>query len=73
MEYTASLRELSGGKPIVFKLCVGSKSEFFALCKAMITTGIIPDFITVEGGEGGTGAAPVEYSNSVGYPLRDGL
>jgi glutamate synthase domain-containing protein 2 len=52
---------------------LGRKSEFMALCKAMIETGIKPDFITVDGGEGGTGAAPLEYSNSVGTPMRDGL
>ena len=71
--FIQKLRELSGGKPIGFKLCVGIRSEFFALCKAMVETGIKPDFITVDGGEGGTGAAPVEYSNSVGFPLNDGL
>ncbi len=73
MEFIALLREKSKGKPIGFKLCVGRQSEFFALCKAMVETGITPDFITVDGGEGGTGAAPPEYSNSVGMPLRDGL
>ena len=67
------LREMSGGKPIGFKLCVGSEHEFIALCKAMIATGILPDFITVDGGEGGTGAAPVEFSNAVGMPMREGL
>lgn len=73
LEFIARLRELSGGKPIGFKLCVGRKSEFIAICKAMLETGIAPDFITVDGGEGGTGAAPLEYSNSVGMPLLDGL
>ncbi len=73
MAFIAELRELSGGKPIGFKLCVGRKSEFVALCKAMQESGIRPDFITVDGGEGGTGAAPLEYSNSVGMPVRDGL
>ena len=58
MQFIHLLRELSGGKPIGFKLCLGRKSEFIALCKAMIETGIKPDFITVDGGEGGTGAAP---------------
>jgi glutamate synthase domain-containing protein 2 len=67
------LRQLSGGKPVGFKLCIGSKVEFLAICKAMLETGITPDFITVDGSEGGTGAAPVEFSNSVGTPLRDGL
>ncbi|BHH85216.1 FMN-binding glutamate synthase family protein [Desulforhopalus sp. 52FAK] len=73
MEFIGKLRQLSGGKPIGFKLCVGRKSEIVALCKAMVVTGITPDFITVDGGEGGTGAAPLEYSNSVGMPLRDAL
>lgn len=73
MNFIKELRNLSGGKPIGFKLCVGRKSEFVALCKAMIETNIKPDFITVDGGEGGTGAAPLEYSNSVGMPLREGL
>jgi glutamate synthase domain-containing protein 2 len=67
------LRRLSGGKPIGFKLCIGHKSEFLAICKAMVKTGIYPDFITVDGGEGGTGAAPLEFSNSVGMPLREAL
>lgn len=73
MEFIALLRKKSAGKPIGFKLCVGRQSEFVALCKAMVQTGIKPDFITVDGGEGGTGAAPLEFSNSVGMPLRDGL
>lgn len=65
------LRELAGGKPVGFKLCIGRRSDFFAICKAMLDTGITPDFITVDGGEGGTGAAPLEFSNSVGMPARD--
>ena len=73
LEFIKKLRELSGGKPIGFKLCVGMKSQFLSICKAMVKTGIMPDFITVDGGEGGTGAAPLEFSNSVGMPLRDGL
>ncbi len=73
MHFIAKLRDLSGGKPVGFKLCVGRESEVVALCKAMVETGIKPDFITVDGGEGGTGAAPLEFSNSVGMPLRDGL
>lgn len=73
MHFVQQLRELSGGKPVGFKLCVGRHSEVVALCKAMIETGITPDFITVDGGEGGTGAAPLEFSNSIGMPLRDGL
>ena len=73
VRFIQRLRELSGGKPVGFKLCLGRRSEFVAICKAMHETGIKPDFITVDGGEGGTGAAPMEYSNSVGVPLRDGL
>lgn len=67
------LRELSGGKPIGFKLCVGRKSEFLSICKAMVQLKTYPDFITVDGGEGGTGAAPPEFTNSVGMPLLDAL
>ncbi|MBC7419036.1 MAG: FMN-binding glutamate synthase family protein, partial [Pedobacter sp.] len=73
LEFIQTLRNLSGGKPVGFKLCIGRKSEFFAICKAMVETGIYPDYITVDGGEGGTGAAPQEFSNSVGMPLREGL
>ncbi len=73
MQFIGRLRHLSGGKPIGFKLCVGSQHEFLALCKAMMETRIFPDFITVDGGEGGTGAAPLEFSDSVGTPLSDGL
>nr|AIA17790.1 Conserved region in glutamate synthase [uncultured bacterium] len=73
MQFIGKLRELSGGKPIGFKLCVGSKAQFLAICKAMVKTGILADFITVDGGEGGTGAAPLEFSNYVGMPLRDAL
>ena len=73
LEFIQELRELADGKPVGFKLCVGHKSEFLAICKAMLKTGIKPDFITVDGGEGGTGAAPVEFSNHVGMPLLDGL
>jgi glutamate synthase domain-containing protein 2 len=73
LNFIKQLRELSGGKPIGFKLCVGMKSQFLSICKAMVKTGISPDFITVDGGEGGTGAAPLEFSNSVGMPLRDAL
>ncbi len=73
MQFIAKLRDLSGGKPVGFKLCLGIKSEFLAICKAIVKTGIYPDFITVDGGEGGTGAAPIEFSDSVGMPLTDGL
>jgi glutamate synthase domain-containing protein 2 len=71
--FVRRLRDLSGGKPVGFKLCVGNKHEFLAICKAMLETGVKPDFITVDGGEGGTGAAPLEFSNHVGAPLEDGL
>lgn len=73
LDFVQQLRDLSGGKPIGFKLCVGQKSEFIDICKAMKQSSIKPDFITVDGGEGGTGAAPVEFSNSLGMPLFDGL
>lgn len=71
--FVRKLRNLSGGKPVGFKLCVGNWHEFVAICKAMIESGVKPDFITVDGGEGGTGAAPLEFSNHVGTPLEDGL
>lgn len=73
MEFVAQLRALSGGKPVGFKLCVGRRAEFYSVCKAIVETGVYPDFITVDGGEGGTGAAPPEFSNSVGMPFMDGL
>lgn len=73
IEFVQRLRELSGGKPVGFKLCVGRPGEIYAICKAMVATGITPDFITVDGGEGGTGAAPIEFSDHVGMPLREGL
>ena len=72
LEFVARLRELAGGKPVGLKLCVGYRVEFLSLCKAMRDTGITPDFITVDGGEGGTGAAPLEFANSLGMPARDG-
>ncbi|HOX81405.1 MAG TPA: FMN-binding glutamate synthase family protein [Chryseolinea sp.] len=71
--FVKKLRDLSGGKPIGFKLCIGRKSEFISICKAMVELDTYPDFITVDGGEGGTGAAPPEFSNFVGMPLLDGL
>mgnify|MGYP000548113164 CR=1 FL=1 len=71
LEFIAQLRELSGGKPVGFKLSIGRRVEFLAICKAMLETGITPDFITVDGGEGGTGAAPLEFSNSLGMPASD--
>ena len=67
------LRELSGGKPVGFKLCLGHRSEFLSITRAMHELGSGPDFITVDGAEGGTGAAPLEFSNSVGWPLTEGL
>lgn len=73
LRFIKTLREKSGGKPIGFKLCVGNIEEFEDICKAMLSSGIKPDFITVDGGEGGTGAAPIEFSNSIGMPLKDGL
>jgi glutamate synthase domain-containing protein 2 len=73
MHFIQLLRDRSGGKPVGFKLCIGKKQEFYDLCEAMIATGLKPDFITVDGGEGGTGAAPVEFSNSLGMPMKDGL
>jgi len=73
LQFIKRLRDLSEGLPIGFKLCVGHRSEFIAICKAMVETGIKPDFIAVDGGEGGTGAAPLEFSNSVGMPYREGL
>ena len=71
--FLARLRELSGGKPVGFKLCLGHPWEFMAIAKAMVKTGILPDFIVVDGKEGGTGAAPLEFSNHIGVPLREGL
>ncbi len=73
LNFVKDLRELSGGKPIGFKLCVGKKSEFFAICKAMVELDIYPDFITVDGSEGGTGSSPREFTDFLGTPLNDGL
>ena len=73
MAFIARLRSLSGGKPVGFKLCVGQAWEWFAIAKAMVASNTTPDFIVVDGAEGGTGAAPVEFSDHVGMPLRDGL
>src|SRR5579863_1049636 len=73
MQFIASLRHLSGNKPTGFKLCVGHEWEFLAICKAMLATGIRPDFIVVDGKEGGTGAAPLEFIDHIGKPLREGL
>lgn len=73
LQFVKKLRELSGGKPIGIKLCVGKKIEFISLCKRMVEDKIYPDFITVDGAEGGTGAAPLEFVDSVGLALNDGL
>ncbi len=73
IEFIARMRELSGGKPAGFKLCVGSRRELLAICKAMLVVGTTPDFIVVDGSEGGTGAAPLEYEDHVGVPLTRGL
>lgn len=73
VQFIKQLRTLSKGKPIGIKLCLGERREFIALCKAMLQENIFPDFITVDGGEGGTGAAPLEFSNSVGSPLTEAL
>jgi glutamate synthase domain-containing protein 2 len=73
MAFIAKLRQLSGNKPVGFKLCVGHEWEFLAICKAMLKTGIYPDFIVVDGKEGGTGAAPLEFVDHIGKPLREGL
>jgi glutamate synthase domain-containing protein 2 len=71
--FVSRLRDLSGGKPIGMKLCVGHRFEFMAIVKAMLETGVTPDFVVVDGAEGGTGAAPLELINNVGLPLTDGL
>jgi glutamate synthase domain-containing protein 2 len=73
MEFLGQLRDLSGGKPVGFKLCIGHRREFMCMVKAMLKTGIIPDFIVVDGTEGGTGAAPLEFANHVGMPMMEGL
>jgi glutamate synthase domain-containing protein 2 len=73
LEFIAKMRELSGGKPAGMKLAIGHPWEFFAIAKAMVKTGITPDFIVVDGSEGGTGAAPVEFTDHVGVPLREAL
>lgn len=73
LRFIQELRELSNGKPIGFKLCIGSKDEFDDLCQKMAETGVRPDFIVIDGGEGGTGAAPIDFSNYVGMPWEKGL
>jgi glutamate synthase domain-containing protein 2 len=73
VEFIAQLRTLSGGKPVGFKFCLGHPWEFMGIAKAMLQTGILPDFIVVDGKEGGTGAAPVEFTDHMGVPMREGL
>ncbi|MFO7550000.1 MAG: FMN-binding glutamate synthase family protein [Haliea sp.] len=73
LQFVARLRELSGGKPTGFKLAIGHPWEWFAIARAMQETGLVPDFIVVDGGEGGTGAAPLEFTDHVGVPMREGL
>ncbi|TDX67017.1 glutamate synthase domain-containing protein 2 [Methylosinus sp. sav-2] len=73
LQFLAQLRALSGGKPVGFKLCLGQPWEFLAICKAMLETGLHPDFIVVDGKEGGTGSAPLEFMDHIGMPMRDGL
>ncbi|HAH36016.1 MAG TPA: FMN-binding glutamate synthase family protein, partial [Algoriphagus sp.] len=71
--FVQQLRELSGGKPVGIKLCIGRTEEFIEICKEMISQECLPDFITIDGAEGGTGAAPLEFSDSVGLPLEPAL
>lgn len=73
VDFIATLRRLSGGKPVGMKLCVGSRREFLSMCKAMIERGVAPDFVIVDGAEGGTGAGPVEFEDHMGMPLTEGL
>ena len=73
MAFIGEMRRLSGGKPAGFKLCIGHPWEFLAICKAMLQTGIYPDFIVVDGNEGGTGAAPLEFMDHLGMPMREGV
>ncbi|MGD9841456.1 MAG: FMN-binding glutamate synthase family protein [Steroidobacteraceae bacterium] len=73
LHFIERLRKLSGGKPVGFKLCIGHPWEWFAIAKAMVETDILPNFIVVDGGEGGTGAAPLEFTDNVGTPLQEGL
>ena len=73
IQFIDRMRTLSGGKPAGFKLCIGQPHEFLAICKAMLATGIAPDFIVVDGKEGGTGAAPQEFIDHLGMPMREGL
>jgi glutamate synthase domain-containing protein 2 len=73
LDFISLLRDLSGGKPVGFKFSLGHPWEFFGICKAMLETGMRPDFIVVDGGEGGTGAAPIEFTDHIGTPLQEAL
>ena len=73
VRFVAEMRQMSGGKPTGFKLCVGSRRQFLSVCKAMLAEGVTPDFIIVDGAEGGTGAAPLEFADHLGSPLTEGL
>ncbi len=73
IEFVASLREMADGRPVGFKLCIGHRRDFLAICKAMLEMNITPDFIVIDGSEGGTGAAPLEFVDHVGTPLTEGL
>ncbi len=73
LKFIKQLRNLSGGKPIGIKFCLGKKRQFISLCKAMLIEKIMPDYLVIDGGEGGTGAAPLEFSNHVGYPLKEAI
>jgi glutamate synthase domain-containing protein 2 len=73
IKFIDRMRRLSGGKPAGIKLCIGHPWEFLAICKAIVETGVCPDFIVIDGKEGGTGAAPLEFADHIGMPLRDGL
>jgi glutamate synthase domain-containing protein 2 len=73
MQFVGNMRKLAGGKPAGFKMCIGHPWEFLAICKAMQKTGIYPDFIVIDGNEGGTGAAPLEFMDHLGMPMREGV
>jgi glutamate synthase domain-containing protein 2 len=73
LQFVARVRESAGGIPVGVKICIGQRSQFLSVCKQMKSSGILPDFIAVDGGEGGTGAAPLEFSNRIGSPLVEGL
>lgn len=73
MEFLRLRRDRSGGKPVAFKLFIGHREEFMCMVKAMIQTAVVPDFIVVDGTEGGTGAVPLEFVNHVGMPMVEGL